>query len=70
MDEARRLAGASAPRSGGSPIPMQLVKNLLLHQGQTYDRKLREVILAVAVEALFSKDARAAPAMTARRSSS
>jgi membrane peptidoglycan carboxypeptidase len=35
---------------------MQLVKNLLLHQRQTLDRKVNEIILAVVVEWLFSKD--------------
>ena len=56
--EVRRLAGAegSDARPGGSTITMQLVKNLVLHQEKTYDRKLREIILAVVVEALFSKD--------------
>jgi penicillin-binding protein 1A len=55
--EVRRLAGAegSDARPGGSTITMQLVKNLILHQEKTYDRKLREIILAVVVEALFSK---------------
>lgn len=41
---------------GGSTITMQLVKNLLLNQEQTYDRKIREIVLAVVVNFLFSKD--------------
>jgi penicillin-binding protein 1A len=55
--EMGRLTGAvvSDERPGGSTITMQLVKNLVLHQEKTYDRKLREIILAVVVEALFSK---------------
>ncbi len=60
------LAGAvrayvSEPESSGklrgaSTITMQLVKNLLLHQEQTLDRKINEAILAVIVEIMFSKD--------------
>src|SRR5687768_12544293 len=60
------LAGAvrayvSGPESSGklrgaSTITMQLVKNLLLHQEQTLDRKINEAILAVIVEIMFSKD--------------
>lgn len=41
---------------GGSTITMQLVKNLLLSQEQTLDRKFNEVILAAIVEIIFSKD--------------
>jgi penicillin-binding protein 1A len=51
-----RSARGISRRAGGSTITMQLVKNLLLHQQQTLDRKLNEVILAVVVEWLFSKD--------------
>jgi penicillin-binding protein 1A len=53
---AERSAAGTGGRVGGSTITMQLVKNLLLHQEQTLDRKLNEIILAVVVELLFSKD--------------
>jgi 1A family penicillin-binding protein len=42
--------------SGGSTITQQLVKNALLSSEKTYIRKLREIVLAVEVEATFSKD--------------
>lgn len=41
---------------GGSTITQQLVKNSLLSQERTVTRKIREVILAYVVEALYSKD--------------
>lgn len=42
--------------SGGSTITQQLVKNALLSSEKTLVRKLREIVLAVAVEFSFSKD--------------
>jgi len=42
--------------SGGSTITQQLVKNALLSSEKTLVRKLREIVLAVAVEFNFSKD--------------
>jgi membrane peptidoglycan carboxypeptidase len=53
---ALRLMGRPAPVTGGSTITMQLVKNLLLNQRQTLDRKFREIVLAVIVDAVLSKD--------------
>lgn len=41
---------------GGSTITQQLVKSALLSSERTVRRKLREIILAVLVEAKFSKD--------------
>ncbi len=41
---------------GGSTITQQLVKNALLTPERTISRKLREVVLALMVEARFSKD--------------
>jgi membrane peptidoglycan carboxypeptidase len=41
---------------GGSTITQQLVKNTLLTNEKTLQRKLREVILAVLVENYFTKD--------------
>lgn len=56
MTNAERPADGSAGLVGGSTITMQLVKNLLLTQEQTLDRKLNEIILAVVVEIMFTKD--------------
>ncbi|MGI6278333.1 MAG: transglycosylase domain-containing protein [Patescibacteria group bacterium] len=41
---------------GGSTITQQLVKNALLSPERTMSRKLKEIILALMVEAKFSKD--------------
>lgn len=42
--------------SGGSTITQQLVKNALLTPEKTLSRKIRELILAVQVEIIYSKD--------------
>jgi len=41
---------------GGSTITQQLAKNALLSQERTLRRKIREAILTVAIEILYSKD--------------
>ncbi|MGB9637353.1 MAG: transglycosylase domain-containing protein, partial [Microgenomates group bacterium] len=41
---------------GGSTITQQLAKNALLTQDRTLRRKIREAILTLAIEALYSKD--------------
>jgi len=41
---------------GGSTITQQLAKNALLSQERTVRRKIREAILTVAIEVLYSKD--------------
>lgn len=41
---------------GGSTITQQLVKNTLLTSEKKFRRKIREVLLAVAVDALYSKE--------------
>jgi 1A family penicillin-binding protein len=41
---------------GGSTITQQLVKNALLTQDRTLERKLKEFVLALEVEWLFNKD--------------
>jgi len=56
LTNAKRSGDESGGLVGGSTITMQLVKNLLLTQEQTLDRKVNEIILAVVVELLFSKD--------------
>jgi len=41
---------------GGSTITQQLVKNALLSPERTIDRKIKEIILALETELIFSKD--------------
>ena len=41
---------------GGSTITQQLVKNALLSRDRTFERKVREVILAVITEMIYSKE--------------
>jgi penicillin-binding protein 1A len=43
-------------REGGSTITQQLVKNLLVGDHRTYERKIRETIIATRVETALSKD--------------
>ncbi|MCL5795475.1 MAG: PBP1A family penicillin-binding protein [Patescibacteria group bacterium] len=41
---------------GGSTITQQFVKNALLSPKKTFDRKIKELILSLEVEAMYSKD--------------
>lgn len=41
---------------GGSTITQQFVKNAILTTNKSWDRKIRELILSVAIETRFSKD--------------
>ncbi len=41
---------------GGSTITQQLARNIFLTNRKTWDRKIREMILALAIERKFSKD--------------
>lgn len=43
-------------KQGGSTITQQLARNIFLNNSKTLDRKLREVVLAMALEWKFSKD--------------
>jgi 1A family penicillin-binding protein len=43
-------------RQGGSTITQQLARNLFLTQERTVERKIKEAILAVRLERLFTKD--------------
>ncbi|MBI4022548.1 PBP1A family penicillin-binding protein [Candidatus Berkelbacteria bacterium] len=43
-------------RVGGSTITQQFVKNALLTNQKTFDRKIKELILALELEAMFTKD--------------
>ena len=49
------LAQSGRPQ-GGSTITQQVVKNLLVGEDRTYERKIREMIVATRVEATLSKD--------------
>lgn len=41
---------------GGSTITQQFVKNAILSNNKSFDRKIREVILAIMIDARFSKE--------------
>lgn len=43
-------------RQGGSTITQQLARNIFLNNSRTFDRKIREAVLAMALESKFSKD--------------
>ena len=43
-------------RQGGSTITQQLARTVFLNNTRTFDRKLREAVLALALEAKFSKN--------------
>jgi penicillin-binding protein 1A len=49
------LAGSGRPQ-GGSTITQQVVKNLLVGENLTYERKIREMIVATRLEQTLSKD--------------
>jgi len=44
------------PTQGGSTLTQQLVKNRLLSSEQTFTRKIKEVLLAVLAEGIYSKE--------------
>lgn len=50
------MSGDGKREQGGSTITQQLVKNLLLDDKATYERKLREMVLAHRLEKVMSKD--------------
>jgi len=43
-------------RQGGSTITQQLARNIFLNNNRTFGRKLREAVLALALETKFTKD--------------
>jgi penicillin-binding protein 1A len=49
------LAGSRRPQ-GGSTITQQVVKNLLVGEDLTYERKIREMIVAARLESALTKD--------------
>ena len=52
----RPVLGCGVTLQGGSTITQQLIKNSLLTPERTLNRKLKEIILTVLVEALYDKD--------------
>lgn len=52
----RRINGGSGPLAGASTITQQVAKNFLLTSEQTWDRKIKEAILAMRIESAFTKD--------------
>jgi penicillin-binding protein 1A len=53
---AKDVGSGARARQGGSTITQQVVKNVLLSPERTFDRKIREAILARRIEAELSKD--------------
>jgi len=49
------LAGSRRPQ-GGSTITQQVAKNLLVGEDLSYERKIREMIVAARIESVLSKD--------------
>ncbi len=52
----RLIEGGGGPLVGASTITQQVAKNFLLTSEQTWDRKIREALLALKIEATFSKE--------------
>ncbi|MCF6302679.1 MAG: transglycosylase domain-containing protein [Devosiaceae bacterium] len=52
----QRIEGGNGPLVGASTITQQVAKNFLLTSEQTWDRKIRELLLALKIESTFSKD--------------
>ncbi len=50
-----QLVMTGKKRQGGSTITMQVTRNFLLSSEKTYIRKLKEIILALKIEAAFTK---------------
>lgn len=50
------LTHKGAIQGGGSTITQQFIKNSLLTQEQTFTRKIKELILSIELERLYSKD--------------
>ena len=52
----RPRSRAAAALQGASTITQQVAKNFLLTSERTFDRKLREAILAIRIEQAYPKD--------------
>ncbi len=46
----------SGKKQGASTITQQVAKNFLLSNEQTYDRKIKEALIALRIESTYSKD--------------
>lgn len=53
---AMELAASGSIRSGGSTITMQVARNYLLTLDQTFTRKIREILLALQMERILTKE--------------
>jgi len=53
---AQHFGGGTGPQVGGSTITQQVAKNFLLSSEQTWDRKVKEAVLAVRIDSTYSKD--------------
>ncbi len=53
---ATQLALTGKKKQGGSTITMQVTRNFLLSREKTYKRKIKEIILALRIEQVYSKD--------------
>ena len=51
-----RYLQSGEPREGGSTITMQVVRNFLLTPEKTFERKLTEVLMALRLERMLTKD--------------
>jgi len=51
-----RASGDDSIQGGGSTITQQVAKNFLLSSAQTWDRKIKEAVLAVRIDSTYSKD--------------
>lgn len=56
LQNAESFLGGGGVAGGASTITQQVAKNFLLTSDQTWDRKIKEAILALRIEAAFSKD--------------
>lgn len=50
------LARTGEKRQGGSTITMQVARNFFLSRDRTYERKVKEILLALKIERALSKD--------------
>lgn len=56
LDNIQSFLGGGGIAGGASTITQQLAKNFLLTSDQTWDRKLKEALLALRIEEAFTKD--------------
>ncbi|AVX04517.1 penicillin-binding protein 1A [Maritalea myrionectae] len=52
----KKIDGTGGPLVGASTITQQVARNFLLTLDQTWDRKIKEMLLAIRIEQTFSKD--------------